>query len=562
MLSKFIKYANFIRNKANYLFLAILVASCAQVVRPTGGKTDNNPPKVLKYLPENKSLNFNQKSISILFDEFFTVKDINKQWIISPPLKKMPDYKIKGKLLVIAIDDTLKENTTYNFNFGKSIADVNEGNELLGLNYIFSTGTFIDSLQIKGNVYQALNNNAEKDVLVMLYDENRCKQDSFPYKITPDYFALSEANGSYNIDYIKPGKYRAIALKDANSNYLFDSFEELFGFCDTSITLNSNTILNFKLFKEIEEKTYLKNKQNSEYGCFTLMFNKPLPNFELNPLHKINDKNWAIIDANKTNDTIHIYLQDFNIDSLKLELKFNNEAFDTVEFAVLPKEKFTSKNKRINVSKLLIKTTPNNAGEKDLNTPVKLTFNHPIKSINVDSIMMFQGKTIVPFKILKLDGAGKKYTIEAKLLNDSSYKISCFPGAFTDCFNNKNDTLLTSFKVPSTETVGNLFLSITADSTSKLINFNNNKVLLQLLTEKNEVLNTQVIPNFGTFNFYNLKPGNYKVQLVIDENKNEKWDTGKWLKKQQAEKIIFMKNAINIRANWDVEEEWKISLTE
>lgn len=562
MLNRLLKYSNFAKQITYSILLGLIITSCAQVVRPTGGKTDNNPPKALKFLPENKSLSFSQKSISILFDEFFTVKDINKQWIISPPLKRMPEYKIKGKLLVISFDDTLKNNTTYNFNFGKSIADVNEGNELLGLNYIFSTGTFIDSLQIKGNVYHAFNNKVEKDVLVMLYEEEKCNKDSFPYKITPDYFALSDVNGSYKLDYLKPGKYRAIALKDANNNYLFDSFEELIGFCDTMINLRANEIINFKLFKEIEEKTYLKNKQNTEYACFSLMFNKPLPNFEMKPLHKLKDKNWAIIDANKTNDTIQIYLQDFTIDTIKLELKNNNLAFDTVEFAVLPKEKFKSKSKRASLSKLFIKTTPNNGGEKDLNTPIKISFNHPIKSINLDSITMFQSKTTLPFKITKIDSAGKKYTIDAKLLSDSSYKISFFPGAFKDCFDTSNDTIHTTFKVPSIESVGNLFLSLSADSASKLISFNNNHILLQLLNEKSDLLSSQVIPNYGTYNFYNLKPGNYKMQLVIDENKNEKWDTGKWLKKQQAEKIIFMKSTINIRANWDVEEEWKISSTE
>jgi len=121
---------NLIKNKS-FLKLFWLTAtvclavSCAQVVRPTGGKTDNAAPKVISFLPENKSLQFKGKSLSIMFDEFFTLNDVSKQWIISPPLKKMPEYKIKGKLLTITFDDTLKENTTYNFNFGKSIADVN-----------------------------------------------------------------------------------------------------------------------------------------------------------------------------------------------------------------------------------------------------------------------------------------------------------------------------------------------------------------------------------------------------------------------------------------------------
>ena len=106
----------------------------------------------------------------------------------------------------------------------------------------------------------------------MLYEESRCKEDSFPYKILPDYFAISDALGSYAMKYIKPGNYKAIALKDGNSNYLFDSFEEAIGFSDSVIHFQLNATLNFKIFKEIEEKAYLKNSTTGQYGCFNLYF--------------------------------------------------------------------------------------------------------------------------------------------------------------------------------------------------------------------------------------------------------------------------------------------------
>jgi uncharacterized protein (DUF2141 family) len=541
------------------LALLFLFASCAQVVRPTGGITDSKPPVVLNYFPENKTSNFHLNSFTIKFDEYFVVKDINKQWIISPPLKAAPDYKIKGKTLIVSFTDTLKENTTYNFNFGKSVADVNEGNELLGLSYIFSTGSYIDSLKLSGSVFQALNNNKEKEVLVMLYEENRCIEDSFPYKILPDYFAISDASGNYTINYIKPGKYRAIALKDANSNYLFDSFEEPVGFCDSVIKLDKNATLDFSIFKEIEEKTYLKNKFNSEYGCFTVIVNKPLTQLAVMPLHANKNDDWAIVETNPSKDTIQIYLTDFSLDSIKLAIINNALPIDTVEFPVLPREKFTGKNKRAIESKLLIKSTPVAGGEKDLNVPLTLSCNHPVKQVHADSIVLQVRKQLLPFTLKKTDEVGKKYQLDCTLSNDSSYQLLIKPGAFIDCFGNKNDTLRASFRVPSIETTGNLYLTLSADSSAKPLDFKKNQYLLQLLNEKGEALNTQKVEKFGTFNYLQMKPGNYKAQLIIDHNKNGKWDTGKYLHKQQAEPIIFMSGNVNLRANWDVEEDWKIS---
>ena len=522
---------NLIKNKS-FLKLLWLIAtvclavSCAQVVRPTGGKTDNTAPKVISFLPENKSLQFRGKSLSIMFDEFFTVKDVSKQWIISPPLKKMPEYKIKGKLLIITFDDTLKENTTYNFNFGKSIADVNEGNEAIGLSYIFSTGTFIDSLQLSGNISLALNNGKEKDVLVMLYDEKRCKENSFPYKILPD--------------------------------YLFDSFEEPIGFSDSIINVLSNTTLDFKLFKEIEEKTYLKNKSNGEYGCFNLFFNKAMPYLQIEPLHTTKQKDWAIIEMSKFKDTVNIYLKDFSNDTIKLLLKNKDVVIDTVEFPVLAKDKFSSKGKRISTPKANIKVNPSDGAIRDLNSRIALSIYHPVALLNLDSIIFLEGKKEIPFHLIKADSIGRKYEFECKLMNDSNYSLTLLPGAITDCLGYKNDTTKSSFKEPTLETLGNIYLTVSADSSAKKIDFTKMHLLIQLLNEKGELLRSQKLTNYETISYLNLKPGNYKAQIIIDGNNNNQWDTGKFLNKQQAEKIIFLNTTMNLRANWDLEEEWKL----
>jgi len=539
----------------------ILFTGCAQVVRPTGGQADIKAPEILRYLPENKTLQFNGQTFSIEFNEFFVVKDPNKQWIISPPLKQTPDYKIRGKLLTVTFDDTLKENTTYNFNFGKSIADVNEGNELIGLSYIFSTGSFIDSLQLTGKVSQAFNNANEKDVLIMLYEERRCKEDSFPFKKLPDYFAISDALGNYKLNYIKPGNYYAIALKDANSNYLFDNFEEAIGMYDSVIHLQSNKNIDFKIFKEIEEKSYLKNKLNGEYGSFTLVFNKRLPSLELLPLHTTKQKDWAYIEMSKAKDTVNIWLKDFSIDTLKLALKNNQITFDTIEMAVLPKEKFSNKNKRLTNARVAINISPVNGAEKDLNSPLLLTSNHPIDAINQDSILILEGNKKMAYRLVKRDSLGRKLQLDCEFKNDSSYSLTIFPGAFKDCFGYKNDTIISKFKVPSIESVGNLYLTIKADSTAKIIDFTKENILLQLLNEKGDIVKTQVLNNYGTINYLNFKPGSYKAQIVIDSNNNNEWDTGNFIKKKQAERIIFMNAPMNLRANWDLEEAWKLNLT-
>jgi hypothetical protein len=42
--------------------------------------------------------------------------------------------------------------------------------------------------------------------------------------------------------------------------------------------------------------------------------------------------------------------------------------------------------------------------------------------------------------------------------------------------------------------------------------------------------------------------------VVLDENKNGKWDSGDLATNTQPEKVWFFEKTIGLRANWDLEE--------
>ena len=131
----------------------LLLTNCAKRGTITGGKKDTIAPKIINSLPENFTTNFKGNEIKINFDELIKVKDINKQLIISPPMKKQPIIVPQGsasKYISIKILDTLAPNTTYSFNFGQSITDNNEGNPYSQFKYVLSTGSYIDSLTVVG----------------------------------------------------------------------------------------------------------------------------------------------------------------------------------------------------------------------------------------------------------------------------------------------------------------------------------------------------------------------------------------------------------------------------
>ena len=119
--------------------LALSPASCAKKGSPEGGPRDTIAPVVIRTVPENYSVNFDAKEIRIYFDEYIRLNNASRQMIVSPPFDNPPDISPLGaaKFIKIKINDTLKPNTTYAINFGKSIADNNENNEYPYYRYVF-----------------------------------------------------------------------------------------------------------------------------------------------------------------------------------------------------------------------------------------------------------------------------------------------------------------------------------------------------------------------------------------------------------------------------------------
>ena len=84
--------------KWNYLLLLLLVlfSSCAKRGTLTGGPKDEEAPILVSAKPDYMSTNFDEKKIKISFNEYIKLQDLNKQLIISPPMKMAPEITPAG----------------------------------------------------------------------------------------------------------------------------------------------------------------------------------------------------------------------------------------------------------------------------------------------------------------------------------------------------------------------------------------------------------------------------------------------------------------------------------
>jgi hypothetical protein len=201
-----------------YLLAAALISSCAKVGVITGGEIDTIPPVLLTSTPLNYATSFTGKKIKVSFSEFIDLKDITREFLVSPPLYKLPEVRNINKDLIVTPLDSLQPNATYTLSFGNSVVDFTAGNPVKNFEFVFSTGNAIDSLSVQGRLLNSFDLATTKDpVYVMLYSN---LADSTPYLKIPAYISRTDAFGRFRLNNLKAGDYRLFALKDGNSNMM------------------------------------------------------------------------------------------------------------------------------------------------------------------------------------------------------------------------------------------------------------------------------------------------------------------------------------------------------
>ena len=201
-----------------------LLAACASIGSPEGGPRDYTPPQVMKTSPEAGALNFHGDKVDITFDEIINIKDQQKKVIISPAPKTQPLIRTVGKKVTIEFREPLEENTTYVIDFSNAIEDNNEGNQLDGYTFAFSTGDVIDSLAISGIVLRAMDLEPMQHVIVGIHSN---LDDTAFTRLPLERISRTNDRGQFTLRNLKPGSYHVFALNDMDGDYRMARTEDI-----------------------------------------------------------------------------------------------------------------------------------------------------------------------------------------------------------------------------------------------------------------------------------------------------------------------------------------------
>ncbi len=234
-------YRNLISSAFILIIIAISVSSgpgCANIIPPQGGPRDSIPPVLLKASPGDSTRNFTGSKITFTFNEFVDVQGIQENLNVSPSPGINPKVDFKLNSVTVKLIDSLESNTTYSIDFGDAIKDYTEGNTLKGFRYTFSTGRYIDSLELKGKVILAENGKTDTTLIVLLHTS---PTDSAIVKEKPRYVAKLDGNGAFIFKNLPPKTFYLYALKDEGGTRRYFSDKQLFAFADKPIVLNGKT---------------------------------------------------------------------------------------------------------------------------------------------------------------------------------------------------------------------------------------------------------------------------------------------------------------------------------
>lgn len=523
------------------LFCSTLIR-CANIQRPTGGPKDSLPPKLLNESPANLMRNFKEQTIVLSFDEFIKLNNQFKEFSISPDVEVQPIFKVKKKDLIITLPDSLEANTTYTINFGKGLTDYNEGNPILNYTYVFSTGKELDSLSVKGSVKngytKAFDQKKDENIKVLLIPTS---QDSIFGKKKANIFANVDTAGNFTFRNLREDTYRIYALKEQNNDRIFNGNDEWLGFLNDSIVLNKNVEgIQLELTKNKPKvfRTLDKKVENAGYALLT--FNQGLnePSTRILYPEALNASKIERFNFNK--DSVKIFFEKAELDSMKIELTDAGKIMDTILIK-------TSKNQKYERD---IKPVLNVTGKVDRVKHIRLTSSSPIASIDKSKIEILEDSVSRRNFQLQQDTVDRElYHIRFNWRPKRNYELVLKEKAILSPYDDFNKEFKTKFTLDESDNYGNITFTIAkVDSAQQYI--------VELIDEQKEkVFDRRILKNGERIIPYKEFPGGkYSLRVIYDTNRNGRWDPGDVYTNTQAENIWYLGKTFTIRANWDQNE--------
>ena len=604
-----------LRSLSHFLIfcVSLLLISCANMGSPDGGWYDETPPEVVSTSPIDKSTGVTAHKISIQFNEYIKLDDVQNKVIVSPPQLEMPDIKASGKRILVNLKDSLKPNTTYTVDFSDAISDNNEGNPLGNYTYSFSTGDQIDTLEVSGYVLDAVNLEPIKGILVGLYDN---LSDTIFRSEPMIRISRTDDMGHFTVKGVAPGQYRCYALMDADGDFVYKQKSEQVAFSNQIFSpswkpdTRQDTIWRDSLhidriikvpythflpdditllaFKAVQNDRYLVKTERAEPEKMTMIFS--YGDEELPIIKGMNfDAELLLPDASVKRDSIIYWLRDtalVNQDTLRFEMKYhatdtlgqlvyNTDTLEVVSKVSYEKRMKDAQKSHDNWMKEQEKLKKKGQPYDSIMPPPKTDFTvrlsaggsiapdsrvffnvlHPLVQCDTSRVHLYYSKDSTwyrtPFQLQQVPGSLLSYELKVDWKEGTEYSFETDSSAFVTIMDYKSLPLKQGLKVGVADEFSTLVVNLSGVRDTGYV--------VQLINESEHVIKQVRADRSMTAEFFYVKPGSYYLRAFHDPNGNNEWDTGDYDQLMPAEDIYYYPEATECKAKWDVTRNWNLN---
>lgn len=578
----------------------LAAASCANMGTPSGGPRDEEPPILVSSNPPAGAVNVDREKITLTFNELVNVKEAFQKVVVSPTSKSVPRVSSQGRRVNVEFD-SLAPNTTYTVDFADAIEDNNEGNTLRGFAYTFSTGPVLDSLRIAGRVLGAHDLEPQQGMLVGVHSNPADTAFTGERLLR---VAKTDDRGQFTIRGLAPGRYRVFALADNDNDYRYSSPEEDVAFYDVEVEPSSrqtvaldsvydrltgrvdtvterirtqflpNDIVLRSFNSEIRQQ-YMSKYERLDSTRVFMKFNTradSLPRVRVLGHPEITSL--GHLEATERLDSLVWWLTPelMRTDSLTLAVDYTRsdqnlvrtQVTDTLKFFTkrlpAPKKK---KNDRRRISPedsiAAITTTFNvkSGATQDVYLPLDIETPAPLQRLDTTafhlSVLVDSTYVAVPggFSLAMPDSLKpRNLTLDYPWDYGAKYRLEIDSLAATDIYGKPTLPLSHDFAVKATGDYCSLLFHITGIPAGI-------PAFVELLDNRDAVQRTAAVKD-GDAYFPYLTPGRFYARVVLDLNGNGVYDTGNYSLRLQPELAYYYPKAINIKKNWDKEENWAV----
>ena len=553
---------------------------------------------MLSSTPAPGATDFQGKVVTIIFDENVQLKDADQKFVMSPPTAKRPRVEAHAKQVRVQFDEEeeLLPATTYTLDFADCLSDLNEGNVYENFTFSFSTGESTDSMMISGNVFDAQTLMPVEGIYVLLHAN---LTDTAFTNATPIRIAKTDSHGRFAIKNVPDNaEYDVYALDDQNRNFMFDQPGEKIAWLGRHVTpsfetrqvadsvrTDSTYVLNDTVryyyspimrdtlvytpdsltifaFSEDNYDQYITADERKSRNIISLALNKPMARRPKVTFPGNEGRDVGVFQYSPTNDTVKIWLTDTTVwhrDSVVIAVNYlwadslGNlvDKVDTLKEwhferkAEEPKQKRRRKKteEKPKVKMMEVKIATSVAPYADLS----INSTTPFASFVWDSVRLFvKADTLfnpVTFTPVEDTVNVCHKAIKFKWEPGAQYKLEVDSAAARDIYGLVNDALSLNVSVTALDKYGTLYIDV--DSVPQ-------NALIQLTDMRGNVVRQNYLKPSGKAGFRFLKPGDYMLRILMDDNRDGKWTTGKFADRRQPEALIYYMEKVSIRQNWDI----------